>query len=56
LSFDYNTNFKPRSGKNKLSVLDFAKDLLFDFKYAQDESLAEMEDLGMGDVAIPPSP
>jgi hypothetical protein len=50
LTFGYNSNFRPGSGKNKLSILDFAKDLLFDLKYSQDESLAEPEDLGMGQV------
>ena len=54
LSFGYNSNFRPGSGKTKMSVLDFAKDLLFDLKHAQDESTSELEDLGMGEVYCPP--
>ncbi|KAI2472267.1 hypothetical protein F4781DRAFT_428518 [Annulohypoxylon bovei var. microspora] len=52
LTFGYNADFRPGSGKNKMSVLDFAKDLLFDLKHAQDESTLELEDLGMGDRPI----
>lgn len=33
-----------------MSVLDFAKDLLYDLKYSQDESVPELEDLRMGEV------
>lgn len=29
LTFGYNANFRPGSGKSKMSVLDFVKDLLF---------------------------
>jgi len=41
LTFGYNANFRPGSGKTKMSVLDFAKDLLYDLKYAQDEDGAD---------------
>ncbi|KAL9119629.1 MAG: hypothetical protein Q9187_003816 [Circinaria calcarea] len=56
-TFGYNANFRRGSGKNKISVLDFAKDLLYDLKYAKDESVPELEDLGMGEAstAIPAS-
>jgi hypothetical protein len=52
LTFGYNANFRPGSGKNKMSVLDFAKDLLYDLKYAKDESDSELEDLRMGEASI----
>lgn len=52
LTFGYNANFRPGSGKNKMSVLDFAKDLLYDLKYSRDNSLSGLEDLGMGEVNI----
>lgn len=51
LSFGYNASFRRGSGKTRISVLDFAKDLLYDLRYAQDESLPEMSDLGMGEVS-----
>jgi hypothetical protein len=35
-----------------MTFLDFAKDLLYDLKYAQDESVPELEDLGMGNVRV----
>jgi hypothetical protein len=50
LTFGYNANFRSGSGKNKTSVLDFAKDLLYDLRYAKDESAPELEDLMMGEV------
>lgn len=50
LSFGYNSKFRPGAGKNQMSILDFAKDLLYDLKYAQDDSSFEMEDLNMGEV------
>lgn len=50
LTFGYNANFKPGSGKNKYSILDFAKELLCDLKFAQDEFLEPIENLGMGEV------
>jgi hypothetical protein len=52
LTFGYNANFRPGSGKNKMSVLDFAKDLLYDLKYAKDESAPELEDLGIGEASM----
>ncbi|KAH0558952.1 hypothetical protein GP486_004423 [Trichoglossum hirsutum] len=51
LTFGYNANFRPGSGKYKMSVLDFAKDLLYDLKYAKDESVPELEDLRMGEAS-----
>lgn len=33
-----------------MSILDFAKSLLFDLKYAQDEFLGQQKELGMGEV------
>ncbi|KAL2129154.1 hypothetical protein VTI74DRAFT_8160 [Chaetomium olivicolor] len=52
LTFGYNANFRPGSGRNKMSILDFAKDLLYDLKYSQDESGPELEDLRMGERPI----
>jgi hypothetical protein len=51
-TFGYNANFRPGSGKNKMSVLDFAKELLYDLKYATDDSAPEIEDLSMGEASI----
>lgn len=51
LTFGYNANFRRGSGPNKMSILDFAKDLLYDMKYAKDESVAELEDLRMGEAS-----
>lgn len=51
LTFGYNANFRRGSGKNRMSVLDFAKDLLYDLKYAKDESVPELEDLRMGEAS-----
>ncbi|KAI1414613.1 hypothetical protein F5Y13DRAFT_158938 [Hypoxylon sp. FL1857] len=48
LTFGYNANFL-RAGSVITSVLDFAKDLLFDLKYAKD---GQKDDLGMGSVSI----
>lgn len=55
LTFGYNSNFKPGSGKAKISILDFAKDLLYDLKYAQDDSAAVLEDLRMGEASSIPT-
>ena len=33
-----------------MSVLDFAKDLLYDLKYAKGEAVPGLEDLGMGEA------
>ena len=52
MTFGYNANFKPGSGRNSMSVLDFAKELLYDLKYATDESVPELEDLRMGEKPI----
>ncbi|KFX99301.1 hypothetical protein V490_01847 [Pseudogymnoascus sp. VKM F-3557] len=52
LTFGYNSNFRPGSGKNKMSILDFAKDLLYDLKYATDDSASKIEDLCMGERPI----
>ncbi|KAI1661234.1 hypothetical protein F4813DRAFT_385767 [Daldinia decipiens] len=48
LTFGYNANFR-KSGNIGTSVLDFAKDLLFDLKYAKDD---HGEDLNMGSVPL----
>lgn len=47
LTFGYNANFRA-AGNVSTSVLDFAKDLLFDLKYAKDE---QQGDLNMGNVS-----
>ncbi|KAI0406220.1 hypothetical protein F4802DRAFT_559828 [Xylaria palmicola] len=53
MTFGYNSNFWPGSGKSKMSILDFAKDLLYDMKYAVDEtSTPKSENLHMGERPI----
>ena len=52
LTFGYNSNFRPGAGKNQMSILDFAKELLFDLKYGQDECGTGLRDLGMGEVGF----
>jgi hypothetical protein len=54
LTFGYNANFRPGSGSggNKMSILDFAKDLLWELKYARDESAGG--NLRMGEVRYLP--
>jgi hypothetical protein len=47
LTFGYNANFRA-AGNVSTSVLDFAKDLLFDLKYAKDE---QQKDLDIGNVS-----
>ena len=47
LTFGYNANFRT-AGNVSTSVLDFAKDLLFDLKYAKDE---QKKDLNIGNVS-----
>jgi hypothetical protein len=47
LTFGYNANFA-RRGSLTVSILDFAKDLLFDLKYARDENA---EELNIGSVS-----
>ncbi|KAK7697346.1 hypothetical protein SLS64_013644 [Diaporthe eres] len=48
LTFGYNASFQ-KAGNVSLSLLDFAKDLLFDLKYGKD---ADMDELDMGKVPI----
>lgn len=48
LTFGYNAAFQ-KSGNIGASVLDFAKDLLFDLKYGKDQ---DMDELDMGKVPI----
>ena len=55
LTFGYNANFRPGSGRSKMSILDFAKDLLYDLKCSQDESVSELENLRMGEVRHAPA-
>ncbi|KAK7966411.1 uncharacterized protein PG986_000688 [Apiospora aurea] len=51
-TFGYNSDFRPGSGKAKVSILDFSKDLLYDLKYAQDESETGTEELNMGEAYL----
>ena len=46
-TFGYNANFRT-AGNVSTSVLDFAKDLLFDLKYAKDE---QKKELNIGNVS-----
>lgn len=48
LTFGYNAAFR-KSGSISTSILDFAKDLLFDLKFGKDQS---KEDLDIGNVCI----
>ncbi|KAI2466515.1 hypothetical protein F4781DRAFT_434287 [Annulohypoxylon bovei var. microspora] len=48
LTFGYNANFR-KAGSFSTSILDFAKDLLFDLKYAKDD---QKDDLKMGSAYI----
>ncbi|KAI0467756.1 hypothetical protein F4859DRAFT_492567 [Xylaria cf. heliscus] len=53
LTFGYNSNFRPGSGKSTMSILDFAKELLYDMKYAIDEnSIPNSDNLQMGERPI----
>ena len=47
LSFGYNASFQ-RRGKGQVSISDFAKELLFDLKFATDEN---QDTLGIGSVS-----
>ena len=47
LTFGYNGGFLRASSRNSATVLDFAKDLLYDLKYAEDE---ERQPLQIGNV------
>jgi hypothetical protein len=51
MTFGYNADFRPGSKGGSTSVLDFAKELLYDLKYAKDDSAGELEELGMGEVS-----
>lgn len=46
LTFGYNADVKS-SGRTSVSVLDFAKDLLYDLRYSKDENA---DDLNIGSV------
>ncbi|KAL9607802.1 MAG: hypothetical protein Q9167_007320 [Letrouitia subvulpina] len=49
MTFGYNGNFIRSNTRTSTTVLDFAKDLLYELKYAQDE---KNEALGIGDAYI----
>ena len=49
LTFGYNAEVRPVSRSNGKSVLDFAKDLLYDLKYSKDENT---EDLNISSVSF----
>lgn len=51
LSYGYNADFRSGNANTKVSILDFAKDLLYDMKYGQDDTGSEIEDLRMGEVS-----
>jgi hypothetical protein len=42
MTFGYNAAFQ-KTGSPTISILDFAKDLLFDLKYARDQDMQELE-------------
>ncbi|KAK1718213.1 NACHT and WD domain protein [Colletotrichum lupini] len=48
LTFGYNANFR-KAGNISRSILDFAKDLLFDMRFSED---GQKNDLRMGDVPL----
>lgn len=52
LTFGYNANFRPGVGKNIMSILDFAKELLFELKYGQNECNGGPRDLKIGERPI----
>lgn len=43
MTFGYNGSFLKASTRNSATVLDFAKDLLYDLKYAKDEDKGDLE-------------
>lgn len=43
MTFGYNGSFLRASTKNSATVLDFAKDLLYDLKYAEGEDRQELQ-------------
>ena len=47
MTFGYNGSFLRANTRNSATVLDFAKDLLYDLKYAEDE---DRQDLHIGNV------
>lgn len=49
MTFGYNGSFLEASTRNSATVLDFAKDLLYDLKYAKNEN---KEDLEIGIVRV----
>ena len=49
LTFGYNANFRAGSGKSITNVSDFAKELLYEMRFARDDSGGE---LGIGNVPI----
>ena len=49
LTFGYNGSFFKSNARNSATVLDFAKDLLYDLKYAKDENRGDLE---IGSVGI----
>ena len=49
MTFGYNGSFFKSNARNSATVLDFAKDLLYDLKYAKDDN---REDLEIGSVGI----
>ena len=48
-TFGYNGSFFKPNARNSATVLDFAKDLLYDLKYAKDENRGDLE---IGSVGI----
>ena len=51
-TFGYEAKFQLGAGKSGMSILDFAKDLLFELRYAKDEKEPEPRELGMGEVLL----
>lgn len=51
LTFGYNSKFRSGAGKSQMSMLDFAKDLLYEMRYAHDDSDPEGGGLGMGEAS-----
>ena len=47
MTFGYNGSFLRASSRTSATILDFAKDLLYDLKYAEDE---ERKPLQIGNV------
>ncbi|AEO64728.1 uncharacterized protein THITE_2142551 [Thermothielavioides terrestris NRRL 8126] len=52
LTFGYNANFRPGSGRNKMSIPEFAMDLLCDLKHYKDEPVEGLEEPPMGERPI----